>query len=165
MTTPVRTAHGRDALARWQRIETLVQDWLEERERLLFLLCAVRGMHDAGNGAPVTARVRELCQVLMDYVSAGYFEIYRELALEARRFGRRHPDLVHGILRRLEDSTDEALAFNDDFDSPERIGALMAVLPQRINRLMAKLEDRFALEDQLITSIHLRDLPAQITLH
>lgn len=165
MTTHVQTTHAHSALAQWQRIESLVQDWLQEREQLLYLLCAIRGMHGTGNQAPVAAKVQELCEVLMDYVSAGYFEIYRELAREARSFNRQHPDIVHSILKRLEESTDEALAFNDDFDSPEHIAALEKVLPQRVSRLMEKLEDRFALEDQLITSIHQRDLPVYFTVH
>ena len=64
-------------------------------------------------------------------------------------------------MRRLEESTDAALAFNDDFDSSEHITALQEKLPQRLNDLLDKLEERFALEDQLIVSIHQREEPAQ----
>lgn len=157
--------HAQTAMAQWQRIEALVQHWLQEREQLLHLLCTIRGMRNASSQTPVAARVQELCEVLMDYVSAGYFEIYRELAQEARSFNRQQHHVVRNILQRLEDSTDEALAFNDDFDSPEQIAALFNVLPHRVDRLLEKLEDRFALEDQLITSIHQRDTPIHLTIH
>lgn len=156
--------NAQTALAQWQRIEALVQEWLRERQQLLYLLCTIRGLRSAGHG-PVAERVQEFCEVLMDYISAGHFEIYRELAREARCFQRDNPQMTRSIMRRLEESTDEALAFNDDFDTEEHIRALVDVLPQRLGDLLEKLEERFALEDQLIVSIHQRDIPAQLLVH
>ena len=32
------------ALAQWQRIEALVQAWLDERQQLIVLLCTMQGL-------------------------------------------------------------------------------------------------------------------------
>lgn len=160
------TVESKDALEQWRRIESLVQHWLEERRRLIYLLCAVRGIRGLTfDGVPVHYRVQQFCQVLMDYISAGHFEIYRELAREARFFNSDNAELVGKILQELEDSTDEALAFNEDFESPESCDALLDTLPQRLSNLLEKLEERFALEDQLIVSIHQRGLPPGMRVH
>ena len=158
--------NAESALAHWQRIEGLIQEWLRERQQLLYLLCAIRGIRGlVARDEPLEYRVQRFCEVLMDYISAGYFEVYRELADEARLFQRNNPQLSRSLLARLEESTDEALLFNDDFDSPEHIRELSDILPQRLSRLMEKLEERFALEDQLIVSIHQRDVPEKVLVH
>jgi len=160
------TVESNEALDQWQRIEAMVQHWLEERRRLLYLLCAVRGIRGLTfDGVPVHYRVQQFCQVLMDYISAGHFEIYRELVREARCFDDDNGERVGKILQELEDSTDEALAFNEDFESPESCDALLDQLPRRLSNLLEKLEERFALEDQLIVSIHQRGLPPGMCMH
>jgi regulator of sigma D len=149
------------ALQQWQRIELLVQQWLGERQQLLRMLFSLRNLSRSDRQRnPLPQRVQQFCELLVDYISAGYFEIYRELAREARYTQREQPEMVASIMRRLEESTDAALAFNDDFDSVEHILALQTRLPQRLNELLVKLEERFALEDQLIVSIHQREQPS-----
>jgi regulator of sigma D len=148
------------ALRQWQRIELLVQQWLGERQQLLRMLFSLRTLTSSDRQRnPLPQRVQQFCQLLVDYISAGYFEIYRELAREARYTQHENPALIASILQRLEESTDAALAFNDDFDNVEHIVSLQGKLPQRLNELLVKLEERFALEDQLIVSIHQRDAP------
>lgn len=154
------------ALAQWQRIEVLVQEWLRERQQLLHLLSAIRGPSRGLLNSPrVSEQVKQFCEVLMDYISAGYFEIYRELAREARCFQRDNPELTQSIMQRLDDSTDEALAFNDDFDTEEHINEMLDMLPLRLSHLLEKLEERFALEDQLIISIHQPTTPQKAMVH
>ncbi|MFN3712342.1 MAG: Rsd/AlgQ family anti-sigma factor [Alcanivoracaceae bacterium] len=148
------------ALHQWQRIELLVQQWLGERQLLLHTLFNLRTLTSSDRQRnPLPQRVQQFCQLLVDYISAGYFEIYRELAREARYTQHENPALIASILRRLEESTDAALTFNDDFDDVDRIVSQQGKLPQRLNELLVKLEERFALEDQLIVSIHQRETP------
>ena len=107
MTTSAQTA-----MAQWERIEALVQEWLRERQQLLHLISAIRTTSQRSkSSSQVTQHIQELCELLMDYISAGYFEIYRELACEARCFQRDNQAFTRSIMQRLEDSTDEALAF------------------------------------------------------
>lgn len=159
------------ALAQWQRIEALVQAWLDERQQLIVLLCTMQGLKGPSavqpndNPQPIHRQVQRFCQLLMDYISAGYFEVYRELVNEARHFQRDNPTLTRQILAKLDRSTDAALAFNEDFEHPDQCLAQRDVLPERISALMETLEERFALEDQLILSIHQQDPPYQQATH
>ncbi len=153
------------ALAQWQRIETLVKAWLDERQQLIVLLCALQGIRGFGNNQPRQQQLKQFCELLMDYISAGYFEVYRELVNEARHFHRENPALTRHILQQLDDSTDEALAFNADFEKPGALSKRNDELPQRISHLMQTLEERFALEDQLILSIHQQEPPLRQAMH
>ncbi len=144
-------------LMQWRRIEALVRAWLEQRQQLIVLLCGLQGLNDfeEGRPPPIQGRVRDFCQLLMDYISAGYFEVYRELVREARRYRDTQPPAVADqILRRLDLSTEEALAFNEDFDTDDHCLVQLKQLPERLDRLTQVLEERFALEDQLILSVH-----------
>lgn len=149
------------------RTETLVQTWLKERQQLLALLCALPDAHDHQQDNPVLhGHIRNLCQTLMDYISAGYFEVYRELANEARQLQRDNPAWLRDMMQRLEASTDAALAFNEHYDHALRNQCSFSELPQQIATLLEKLEERFVLEDQLIISFHLqgnRTAPQPIT--
>lgn len=159
------------ALAQWQRIEALVQAWLDERQQLIVLLCTMQGLKGLSGAQPYETQqpmhrqVQRFCQLLMDYISAGYFEVYRELVNEARHFHRDNPALTRQILQKLDNSTDAALAFNEDFEHADQCLAQRDVLPERISALMETLEERFALEDQLILSIHQQEPPRQQATH
>ena len=153
------------AIAQWQRIETLVKAWLDERQQLIVLLCSLQGVRGLGSQQPRHKQLQQFCQLLMDYISAGYFEVYRELVNEARHFQRENPALTHHILRQLDSSTDAALAFNADFENQPNNNELKAQLPQRMSQLMQTLEERFALEDQLILSIHQQAPPLRQAMH
>jgi len=160
------TLHSHAAIQQWQRMELLVQQWLGERQQLLRMIFSLRTLVSSDRQRnPLPQRVQQFCQLLMDYISAGHFEIYRELAREARYTQCENQALIDSILRRLEASTDAALAFNDDFDTVKQVLALQNRLPQRLHSLMQKLEERFALEDQLIVSIHQRAEPVSQALH
>ena len=84
--------HHSAALDRWRRIEALLHAWLEQRRRLLVLLCSIQGLEGFQRPGSVQTQVREFCQLLMDYISAGHFEIYQELVREARLGAARRDD-------------------------------------------------------------------------
>lgn len=143
-------------LAQWQKIEALVQVWLEQRQRIIVLLCALQGLEGIAQGRPrsIQSRIQEFCQLLMDYISAGHFEVYRELVREARSSKDGPAPVTTSLLKQLDASTGEALAFNEDFDTANHCQDLLEQLPQRLNALTEILEERFTLEDQLILSVH-----------
>tara|TARA_R110001606_G_scaffold171956_5_gene318077 strand:- start:7088 stop:7582 length:495 start_codon:yes stop_codon:yes gene_type:complete len=156
------TAHS-TTLARWQRIEALVHGWLEQRQRIIVLLCKIQGLRGFEETRPrsIQIQVQEFCQLLMDYISAGYFEIYQELVREARQFSQGQPVIAQHLLSQMDDSTAEALAFNEDFDTRDHCISQLAQLPERLTLLTEMLEERFALEDQLILSVHQQPAPLQ----
>lgn len=150
-------------LDQWRRIEALVRVWLEQRQRIIVLLCDLQGLEGIEPGRPrsVQHRIQEFCQLLMDYISAGYFEVYRELVREARQFRDGPPSVAGHILKQLDASTAEALAFNEDYDTADHCLSQLDELPERLTRLTEMLEERFALEDQLILSVHQQHPPTR----
>lgn len=140
----------------WARVEALVKRWLNERQTLIVLMMALSEKHAAANGnhAPPSIRIQAFCQVLMDYVSAGHFEIYDELMIEGEQNANPGLKQAHTIHSRLQRSTQAAVRFNDIYDSPEHAEDLLENLPMELSELGLLLESRFELEDQMIGLLH-----------
>jgi len=73
------------AKERWGGVSEIIDRWLEERQEMLVQYCALSGLDQA----VVTderrgEKLRGLCQILVDYVSAGHFEIYDQLIKEGQ---------------------------------------------------------------------------------
>ncbi|MFH7422790.1 Rsd/AlgQ family anti-sigma factor, partial [Pseudomonas syringae pv. tagetis] len=61
--------------------------------------------------------LHNFCGVVVDFVSAGHFEVFEQLGIEARAFyDERGLELADTIYPRLEVITNFALAFNDRCD-------------------------------------------------
>lgn len=137
-----------------QRVEHLVRRWLDEREALVAEWTGLQEAQRAGADATtLSLRLEAFCEILMDYVSAGHFEIYDELLDEVE-----HQDLLplrtrQSLLARLQDSTDAVIRFNDLCENP-RDAAALAMLPRELPILGLELESRFQTEDRLIALLH-----------
>ncbi|EIK54772.1 anti-RNA polymerase sigma 70 factor [Stutzerimonas stutzeri TS44] len=139
----------RNAQERWGGVHLLIDRWLQERHALVN---AFDGLHVESDSATRQA-LQKFCQLLVDYVSAGHFEIYEQLLAEAKAFGdARGIELAKQIYPRIETITQVLLAFNDRcekgdcFDSPG--------LSEELRQLGQLLHERFDLEDCLIEVLH-----------
>ena len=137
----------RNAQERWGGVHLLIDRWLQERHALI----------KAFDGLDVEAATREtlqkFCEILLDYVSAGHFEIYEQLTNEAEAFGdQRGLDLARQIYPRLQAITEVAVAFNDRCDSGECMEN--PGFADELQRLGPLLHERFELEDCLIEVLH-----------
>jgi regulator of sigma D len=110
---------------------------------------------------PLYREVKLLCEQMLDYVSAGHFEMYSRLLEDGCKLKPVTRLQVRRIYRRIEQSTDQALSFNDKYDGDESSICEEPALPEDINRLCLALRRRFELEDQLITLLHDSQLPAE----
>lgn len=141
----------RNAQERWGGVNELVDRWLRERHELVL---AHKGLIDAAQlPASNSFAVQRYCQVLLDYLSAGHFEVYELLTSEAKAHDdARALQLAQQIYPRLEVITREALAFNDLCDNGDcRDDVSMA---EKLQRLGTMLLERFELEDCLIEVLH-----------
>ena len=141
----------RNAQERWGGVHQMIDRWLHERYALVK---TYKGLVD---GQPASAvggeALQGFCELLVDYVSAGHFEIYEQLTSEAKAFNdQRGLELAKQIYPRIEAITEVALAFNDRCDGSgcDDGGAMFAEL-QRLGPL---LHERFELEDCLIEVLH-----------
>lgn len=136
------------------RITALVQRWLEERRALIAEWTELQAAH--GRGAPaaeLSARLEAFCEILMDYVSAGHFEVYDELLAEVERRETLDPSAGQALLARVQATTDAVIRFNDLCEDPHDPQAL-DLLPRELPILALELESRFQTEDRLISLLH-----------
>lgn len=139
-----------------QRVDALVKRWLRERQELIVLMLGLGDEELLRQGkAALSERVQSFCQVLMDYVSAGHFEIYDELLAEAEHQGSAHLEEGRKLLKRLQVTTDAVIRFNDIYEGPEDEEE-PAHLAHELSVLGMALENRFEIEDRMITLLHER---------
>jgi|SRR5690554_3786516 regulator of sigma D len=140
---------GKTAEERWARVNQVIERWLIERQEMLVSFCAISETEDS---AEREQRLRRLCQLLVDYVSAGHFEIYDQLVQEGRAYQDRDGLKQAGELFTVIDKTTEtALDFNDKYLETDDLSALDIDL----SALSDTLETRFTAEDQMINILHL----------
>jgi len=139
---------------RWGGRHALIDRWLEERHQLIVLYCHVSGVQPSEKLSSSPQQVQQLCQLLLDYISAGHFEIYQQLLEEEQEFGGYALPVMRKIYPQLTGTTDKAITFNDKYDTPEHCEQLKADLAKDLSQLGEALALRFELEDCLIETLH-----------
>jgi len=141
----------------WGKVDQLIDGWLKERQDLIILYCAVDGLKEfAPNDTPISVKLQAFSQMLIDYVSAGHFEIYDELTQEAEEFQDDYSELVQSTLPRIQESTVLALDFNDKYANLELCVESLQQVAIDLSLLGEKIVERFELEDQMIEALHNR---------
>lgn len=137
-----------------RRVEGLVQRWLQERQALIVLMMALSDeQRRALDPTPLPDRVEAFCEILMDYVSAGHFEIYDALLAEAEKRDSQALAQSQALIQRLQPTTDAVIRFNDIYEDP-RDQELLASLSHELSLLGPELESRFETEDRMIALLH-----------
>ncbi len=147
----------KSAKERWGGVSDIIDRWLNERQHLIVLYCETDGINGfrEDNSIPLPIRIQRFCQILLDYTSAGHFEVYEQLAAEAKEFNDDEGiQLLKRIYPRIEEITNICLAFNDRYDTTEHCEQQAADLTSELSRIGELLEERFSLEDQLIQTLH-----------
>lgn len=143
------------AKERWGGVHDLIDRWLNERQEMLVLFCAIEGLEQyQPKETPINVKLKAFCQILVDYVSAGHFEIYEQLFREAKEFNDGSIELAKEIYPKIEKNTQIALDFNDRYDGDDHQEEDLVELGQDLSKLGLALEERFEFEDQLIENLH-----------
>lgn len=143
-----------NARERWGGVSELIDRWLKERQELLVHYCDLSGTTDFSRTEPLRHKFVRLCEVLVDYVSAGHFEIYEQLIREAREFNDGGLELAAKVYPRIEKTTETALNFNDQLNGQSLTEDQARALFQQLSELGETLETRFEMEDFLIEHLH-----------
>lgn len=150
----------KSALERWGGVHRLIDRWLQERQVMLNSFVALRRDCDDALESVDKAQIDGFSELLMDYISAGHFEIYPQLREEAKAFSDDGAlTIADQLLERLEMSTELVLSFDADYATPSRCEFYLGRLPAWLDRLARGLETRFDLEDQLIGRLHAAHSP------
>ncbi len=134
---------------KWSGKSEVIDRWLRDRQALLVSYCHLAGINQRDKCLPDASDISRFCDALMDYLSAGHFEVF-DMLVENDEKGL---SLKNELYPKLTITTDAALLFNDRFAD--------AVTPEQANKfdyalaqLGETLEERFALEDELIAHVH-----------
>ncbi len=148
------------AKERWGGVSEIIDRWLEERQEMLVQYCALSGLNEDLSDIQRGEKLRSFCQILVDYVSAGHFEVYDQLIKEGREFDDAEALQEASKLYDIVDKTTEKLLdFNDKYLETDDLATLTSDLSQ----LGEALEIRFSTEDRLIAVLHTahKDLVSQ----
>lgn len=140
------------AKERWGGVNNLIDQWLNERQSLLVIFCqlAADKKYDEAN-FDQTTQLRSLCELLVDYSSAGHFEIYSQLVKEGQSYNDDDGlSEASKLIEKIDPTTDEILDFNDKYLETDDLSAL----DKDLSQLGMILESRFAAEDQMIKILH-----------
>lgn len=138
----------------FEAVEDLLTRWLKERRALLGKYTEIVVTLDSHlDNEALEQRQKELCELLVDYVSAGHFEVFHELINEAESFGDGSCALAEKLMPAIGDTTEVILAYEEKYG--ETRGSLEK-LKRDLSALGEVLESRFVLEDQLIAGLHNR---------
>ena len=145
------------AQQRWGGSHKVIDTWLEERQELLVHYCRQVGLppfEKTHTGKlPTQDEILKFCQVLVDYVSTGHFEIYDRVIKECTDNGCDSRALAQHLYPAVNESTDIALSFNDRY-AEEMDDAKFETYAEDLSKLGAIMAERFSHEDELLQTLH-----------
>ena len=132
--------------ALWRQVDKSIDLWLNNRQQLLVLLYRLLKVHPFVDEHLETDHdsLQTFCQNLIDYVSAGHFEIFEKIA-EASEYSDNSGldrDLLVSILRTTVTAMDFSSKYEKVVDTQD--------LKQDLSKLGEALARRMDLEDELI---------------
>lgn len=137
------------AKERWGGHSETIDTWLKARQQLLVQYCALAGLAPQSASLPNASDISEFCTLLLDYCSAGHFEIY-DMLTEGDDDGEQ---LRHKTYPEISETTDNILAFSDNF-SESFTESQATLFDRELAKVGEELEQRFALEDALIQHMY-----------
>jgi len=141
---------------RRSRTRKEIKQLISERNEVLSLYCNLAGCDgsdgiDTDNIEPQI--LQEFCQILIDYIATGHFELYRRIT-EGEEKRSDMISLASTIYPRIEQTTQIAVDFNDMYDGGnDYTDTLKSTLTDNLSRLGEELATRIELEDKLISTL------------
>ena len=143
-----------DPLEQFNAVENLLTRWLKERRALLGRYTEIAVALDSETATDtLQSRQRAFCELLVDYVSAGHFEVFHQLIDEAESFADGSSALAEKLMPAIGDTTEVILAYEEKYGAGE---SHPGTLRRDLSALGELLESRFVLEDRLIAGLHQR---------
>lgn len=136
-----------------RRVQTrsMVDRWLAERQDMLVMYCKLAGLEPYTPDKPVKDLLRNFCQVLVDYMAFGHFEIYDRITDGSERRGE-VLRVAEQVYSRVAEVTEVAVAFNDKYDTSSH-EQQMNHLTDDLSSLGEELASRIEKEDLLVTAL------------
>ncbi|NVK25280.1 MAG: sigma D regulator [Gammaproteobacteria bacterium] len=135
---------------------TAIDNWLAERQELLVRYCKLAGLppfEKEAKALPETLPVNRFCQVLVDYLSAGHFEVYDNIVKQCEEHGKESAALANSIYPKISETTEVLVNFNDKYANLTADTDLSG-FDTDLSVVGQILEERLELEDELIHTLH-----------
>ncbi len=136
----------------WGGVSEVIDRWLEERRELLVLYCELSEVkHFDGANDSHGSKLQNFCELMVDYVSVGHFEVFEQLAGEGKAFSDKD-GLKQGaeLMEIIQPSTEIILDFNDKYLATDDLDTLTTDL----SNIGETLAQRFESEDKMIEVLH-----------
>ena len=139
----------------WGLKDQTINNWLLERHKVLIAYCELAGVTPnelKEKALPHDFYIKHFCQILMDYISAGHFDIFEKIINQYQHSAYDRAPSLHEIYPKILLSTDLALQFNDRYaESMNR--QHLNTFDSHLSILGKHLEQRFELEDELLRNV------------
>lgn len=139
------------AKERWGGVSEIIDRWLQERQDMLVQYCNLSGQNNSDDEQEKGTQLQYLCQILVDYISAGHFEVYNQLIREGQEFNDSNALKEAGKLyETIDETTEFVLDFNDKYQETDDL----ETMEQDLSKLGEILATRFEAEDRMISVLH-----------
>lgn len=139
------------AQERWGGVSDIIDKWLEERKQLLIQYCSLSELVEESKADSARPVLQHLCQIMVDYMSAGHFEVYDQLVKEGQEFDDQEGLKSAGeSFKQIDSTTERILDFNDKYQETDDLSSILSDLSQ----LGEVLASRFESEDKMIEVLH-----------
>lgn len=143
-----------DPKQQFAAVEDLLTRWLKERRGVLGKYTEIVVSLDSNLEHDRLQLLQQaLCELLVDYVSAGHFEVFHQLIDEAESFADGSGALAEKLMPAIGDTTEVIMAYEEKYSGAQ---GHQEKLKRDLSALGEVLESRFVLEDRLIAGLHNR---------
>lgn len=142
----------KSAKERWGGVNDIIDQWLHNRQQLLVEYCGLSNIELFDERNPDHGKkVSTLCQIMVDYLSAGHFEVYNQLIKEGQDFDDQQAlDKAAELYKTIDATTETLLDFNDKYQETDDL----STLAKDLSTIGQAFESRFEAEDQMISVLH-----------
>ncbi len=137
--------------AHWNNAGDIIDRWLEDRRELLAMYCELTEITDFSEaGSNHSEELKLFCEMMVDYASAGHFEIFDYLNQEGTLF-KDKSGLKKGnkIIEKIQPSTELILDFNEKYLITDDLESLVIDLASIGGTLAKRFEQEYSLIDVL----------------
>jgi regulator of sigma D len=136
-----------------RRMQTrqMVDKWLRERQQMLVLYCQLAGLEPYTPDRSSKELLRQFCQVMVDYIAFGHFEVYNRIGQGEER----RTDVLkvaEEVYPKIAQVAEISVAFNDKYDT-EGNNSHLDDLDEDLSSLGAELANRIELEDRVVQAL------------
>lgn len=134
--------------------KTAVDSWLAERSQVIVMYCKLSGYRNQTK-LPENGQINGFCDILIDYVSAGHFEVYEQIVNNCDINGPSSIKLLNELYPDISKTTDVVVSFNEKYSKTVNSNdELMSLFDSDLSLLGEAIAKRVDLEDNLIDTLN-----------